>query len=166
MGSKTETAPLKLVVMTTVVPRRGGKLLLGMKKVRFGKGKWNGFGGKVEGGETIAASAVRELREESGLTAARVTEWGRIKFHLAEHRDKILDVHFLEATGLSGKIQESNEMVPRWFSEDEIPYDTMWPDDRYWLPAMLRGNRFSGEFWFRADGGIDKHVFNEATQTA
>ena len=30
------------------------ELLLGMKKARFGAGKYNGFGGKVEPGETIA----------------------------------------------------------------------------------------------------------------
>lgn len=30
-----------------------GKLLLGMKKRGFGSGKYNGFGGKVEKGETV-----------------------------------------------------------------------------------------------------------------
>ena len=29
------------------------KILLGMKKRGFGEGKWNGFGGKVNEGETI-----------------------------------------------------------------------------------------------------------------
>lgn len=26
----------------------------------------------------------------------------------------------------------SEEMKPQWFRKDEIPFDTMWPDDRYW----------------------------------
>jgi 8-oxo-dGTP diphosphatase/2-hydroxy-dATP diphosphatase len=38
-----------------------------MKKRGFGKGKWNGFGGKVEEGECIEDSAIRELEEECGL---------------------------------------------------------------------------------------------------
>ena len=42
------------------------KMLLGMKKVRFGRGKYNGFGGKADEGESMRAAAVRELREESG----------------------------------------------------------------------------------------------------
>lgn len=34
------------------------------------QGKWNGFGGKVEIGETIVEGAAREMAEESGLTVA------------------------------------------------------------------------------------------------
>lgn len=40
-----------------------GRVLLGMKKRGFGMGKYNGFGGKVEPGESIEAAAlVRQLR--------------------------------------------------------------------------------------------------------
>jgi 8-oxo-dGTP pyrophosphatase MutT (NUDIX family) len=46
-----------------------GEVLLGMKKRGFGVGKFNGFGGKVESGESVPDAAVRELREESGLIA-------------------------------------------------------------------------------------------------
>lgn len=49
--------------------RENRHVLLGMKKRGFGKGKWNGFGGKVEQGETMVESAVRELKEEAGITA-------------------------------------------------------------------------------------------------
>jgi 8-oxo-dGTP diphosphatase / 2-hydroxy-dATP diphosphatase len=34
-------------------------VLLGLKKKGFGKGKWNGFGGKVEKNETILEAAIR-----------------------------------------------------------------------------------------------------------
>lgn len=40
----------------------------------------------------------------------------------------------------------SEEMKPEWFSYDSIPYDTMWPDDRYWIPIMLAGKHFIGRF--------------------
>ena len=42
--------------------RSDGKVLLGRKKRGFGVRKWNGFGGKIEGGETFLQCAVRELR--------------------------------------------------------------------------------------------------------
>ncbi|CAN0403706.1 unnamed protein product, partial [Ectocarpus sp. 8 AP-2014] len=45
------------------------EILLGMKKRGFGEGKWNGFGGKVESGESVEEAAKRELMEEAGLTA-------------------------------------------------------------------------------------------------
>ncbi len=44
-----------------------GSVLLGMKKRGFGAGKWNGFGGKVEKGESNTQAAIRELEEESGI---------------------------------------------------------------------------------------------------
>ena len=43
------------------------KILLGMKKRGFGEGKWNGFGGKVNEGETIEEAAIREMKEEAGV---------------------------------------------------------------------------------------------------
>ena len=46
-------------VLTLAFIRDGGRLLLGMKKRGFGAGKWNGFGGKVDLGETILQGAVR-----------------------------------------------------------------------------------------------------------
>ena len=52
----TPTHPPQLVI-----PFIGGKLLLGKKLRGFGEGYFNGFGGKVELGETIEASARREV---------------------------------------------------------------------------------------------------------
>lgn len=46
-------------LFTLIVVMNGDEVLLGMKKRGFGIGKWNGFGGKVEAGETIADSAIR-----------------------------------------------------------------------------------------------------------
>ncbi len=36
-----------------------GRILLGRKKRGFGKEKWNGFGGKIDAGETFRECAVR-----------------------------------------------------------------------------------------------------------
>jgi 8-oxo-dGTP pyrophosphatase MutT (NUDIX family) len=44
-----------------VIVNQANKALLGMKKRGFGSGFYNGFGGKVEPGETIAEAAVREV---------------------------------------------------------------------------------------------------------
>jgi len=39
------------------------RILLGMKKRGFGAGWWNGFGGKVQQGETIEEAAKRSTKE-------------------------------------------------------------------------------------------------------
>lgn len=46
-------------LLTLVLVVRPGRVLLGMKKRGFGAGKWNGFGGKVQQGETIEEGARR-----------------------------------------------------------------------------------------------------------
>ena len=46
-------------VLTLLFALRPGHVLLGMKKRGFGKGRWNGFGGKVEKDETIEEAAIR-----------------------------------------------------------------------------------------------------------
>ena len=64
----TKMTPTRRKVLTLVLLREGTKVLLGMKKRGFGVGKWNGFGGKVEAGETVVEAAAREVNEECGLT--------------------------------------------------------------------------------------------------
>ena len=46
-------------LLTLVLIREPSRVLLGMKKRGFGEGRWNGFGGKVEQGETITQAAYR-----------------------------------------------------------------------------------------------------------
>ena len=43
------------------------RILLGRKKRGFGANKYNGFGGKINAGESFRQCAVRELYEESGI---------------------------------------------------------------------------------------------------
>ena len=57
-------------VLTLAFLRRSGEILLGFKKRGFGAGRWNGFGGKVEPGETIEQGA---RRSELLFTIQRVT---------------------------------------------------------------------------------------------
>ena len=54
MDAATNTLKeVKKKVLTLVYIRDDENILLGLKKRGFGTGKWNGFGGKVQAGETI-----------------------------------------------------------------------------------------------------------------
>ncbi len=110
-------------------------------------GNWNGFGGKVETGETIAAAAARELAEEASVELVEAHLQGKLFFTFATNPQE-LEVHVFHVTKFSGTPRESEEMSPRWFTLDQIPYDAMWADDRQWLPLFLAGTYFRGTFHF------------------
>lgn len=46
-------------IFSLIFIRKASEILLGLKKRGFGKNKWNGFGGKVEKGESIFQGAIR-----------------------------------------------------------------------------------------------------------
>ncbi len=133
--------------LTLCMVTKEGKILLGMKKRGFGVGRWNGFGGKVEPGESVYDAAKRELVEESGVVAERMEEVGVLEFAFQED-SKTLEVHIFRIELFHGEPVESDEMKPQWFGFDAIPYDQMWPDDTYWLPVFLAGKKFTGKFLF------------------
>lgn len=134
-------------VLTLCIAYENKKILLGMKKRGFGVGRWNGFGGKVEEGETIFESAKRECEEEAGIKVLEMEEKGIIDFEF-QNDPKILEVHIFEIIKFDGFPEESEEMEPRWFYLDEIPFKQMWPDDVHWMPLFLSGKKFKGKFLF------------------
>jgi mutator protein MutT len=126
---------------------KDNQILLGMKKRGFGVGRWNGFGGKVEEGETIEQGAHRELSEEIGIRALSMQKVGILDFSF-ENDPKILEVHVFKINEFSGNPEESEEMKPQWFSFENIPFEQMWSDDKYWFPYLLNNKLFKGEFLF------------------
>lgn len=153
MSKKNQSGPL---VLTLALVRDGGRVLLGRKKRGFGIGKWNGFGGKVEPGETFEEAARRELREEAGIGVDMMLSVGRLSFSF-EGGDPELDVHVFEARSVIGEPVESEEMAPAWFEESAIPFGEMWADDEHWLPLLLAGKRFAGSFHFTDHDTIAHH---------
>ncbi|XP_076244156.1 oxidized purine nucleoside triphosphate hydrolase [Calliopsis andreniformis] len=143
-------------IFSLVFIRKTTEILLGLKKRGFGEGKWNGFGGKVESGETIVQGAIRELKEECGLLAKDLKKVGILEFEF-EGNKVLLEVHVFETYKYSGKVTESEEMRPKWYNLKDIPFKQMWPDDEYWFPYMLRGELFKGYFLYRGQDLILKH---------
>ena len=132
------------------------RVLLGMKKRGFGMGRWNGFGGKVEPGEAIEDAAKRELWEEAGIKVSGVSKVGHIEFEFIGEPE-IMEVNVFKADKFDGEPTESEEMKPQWFHVDEIPFDQMWPDDKYWFPHFLAGKKFKGKFVFEGHNKIIDH---------
>lgn len=134
-------------VTTLAIIEDGKRALLAMKKRGFGEGWWNGYGGKVQEGESIEEAMVRELREESGIVAITYNERAVIEFFF-KGTDKEVEMHIFEISEYEGEPKETDEMSPKWFLKDDIPYDQMWPADRNWMPLFFEGKNFEGRAVF------------------
>lgn len=146
---RVQTAILSCMkkILTLCVPIKEKKVLLGMKKRGFGAGRWNGFGGKMEEGETIEKATLRELHEEVGIQDGHLHKAGILEFSF-ENDDKLLQVHIFTLVDFFDEPVETEEMRPEWFSFDNIPFSQMWTDDEYWFPLLLSNTLFEGEFLF------------------
>ena len=139
----------------------GNRVLLGLKKRGFGTGKWNGFGGKVEPGESLLSAALREVEEECGVTVmpASASYVAYLSFVFASAPEVPLDVHvFCAPFPTNAVIRESDEMAPAWHDIDKLPFHDMWPDDEHWLPLVLSGHNVQASFDFNGLSTITRFV--------
>lgn len=137
---------------TLVLVLQPQRVLLGMKKRGFGAGRWNGFGGKVEEGETIEDAAKRELQEESGLTVGRCTRWAtsRLSLWVPPSRWTCISSLLNTCTGRPQRVT--------------IPFADMWPDDSYWFPLLLQKKKFCGHFRFQDQDTILDYSLREVDE--
>jgi len=149
-------------LMTVGLLLENDDVLLGMKKRGFGEGRWNGFGGKVRPGETIEAAFIREYEEETTIKVKKYEKWGVIEFEFKDNPE-ILEVHFYKVLEYEGEPKETDEMKPQWFRKSEIPYDKMWPDDKYWMLMFLRGKKFRGKMYFENNDVILSYDLREVS---
>lgn len=152
---KSLNKPLRQVTLCFLI--RDNEVLLAMKKRGFGKGKWNGTGGKPNDRETLEETAIRETVEEIAVTPKSLQQVATLNFYFpAEPEDNNWnqEVYVYLAKEWDGEPSETEEMAPKWFKIEEIPYDEMWSDDRYWLPKVLNGSFIKADFAFNNDQSL------------
>ncbi|XP_033223463.1 7,8-dihydro-8-oxoguanine triphosphatase-like [Belonocnema kinseyi] len=150
-------------VFSLIMVRKEAEILLGFKLRGFGAGKWNGFGGKLEPKENIYECALRELKEECGLSAKNLRQIGILDFEF-EGNPILLEVNVFETFSFEGETVETDEMRPKWFKLSDVPFNQMWPDDTIWFPYMLKGIPFRGYFLYRGEETILSHKINESME--
>lgn len=131
--------------------------MLLIEKLRgLGAGKVNAPGGRLEVGETPMQAAIREVQEEVSVTPHALLQLGHLKFAFVDGYN--LECWVFRAEGHTGTPTESPEAIPFWSHVNALPYERMWADDRYWLPYLMRKERFCGEFVFNGEemiaGGV------------
>ena len=138
---------------TLVFVFRGDEVLLINKKTGLGKGKVNGPGGKVDPGETPEAAAIRECHEELDITVSNLEYCGEHRFQFVDGYS--IHVWVYRTRHFLGEPTETREAAPLWTKMKKIPFDQMWDDDKYWLPMLVRGEKFQTRWIFNGDRIVD-----------
>jgi ADP-ribose pyrophosphatase YjhB (NUDIX family) len=118
---KSMVAPIPAVL---AVVARGGRVLLVRRANPPDAGRWGFPGGRIEAGETLAEAALRELAEETGVSAAS----GRVLAGLDSiHRraDGGLAHHYVlvavTCRWLAGEGEAADDALETaWFTASEI----------------------------------------------
>ncbi|MEH7803329.1 MULTISPECIES: 8-oxo-dGTP diphosphatase [Bacillus] len=119
------------------------------------RGWWVAPGGKMESGESVKDSVVREYREETGIYILNPQLKGVFTFIIKEG-DQIVQEWMMftfMADSFTGKnVAESEEGILKWHEVKDVPHLPMAPGDSHILDFMLKGKGLlHGTFTYTPD---------------
>lgn len=141
-------------IILLLMRRNNGKeqvLLQRRKNTGFADGKWDfSCAGKVEDGETMRRTALREAKEELGVEISI----GDLQFAALVHkRDRAANLVYYNAYFICRKFcNEPTIAEPekcsklQWFDVDGLPYDLI-DDRKHAFKAYLNGERYIEYGW-------------------
>ncbi|MBO7091436.1 MAG: NUDIX domain-containing protein, partial [Victivallales bacterium] len=107
-------------------------------------------GGHVENGESITASVIREVEEETGLVVSNLHLCGIVEWEIvgeppadsaAECKpDSKYIVFLFRTTSYSGELKSSEEGPVEWMTLDEMRSGGMAPNMEEHIRVMMDGN--------------------------
>ncbi len=115
------------------------------KENDYHEGKWNGLGGKFEQGESPEECAIREIKEESGLTVKSPRMHGFITFPNFDGVDDWY-VFIFTADEYEGEMIESPEGILEWIPNEKVTMLNLWEGDKIFLEWLYRDKFFSAKF--------------------
>lgn len=105
-----------------LIRNEAGKLLF-----IFRRGKWDLPKGKLDAGETLEQCAIREVREETGLSAVELKKPLLITWHTYDESGKhfLKETHWyvMEARGAETLVPQQEEQISelKWAGEADLP---------------------------------------------
>jgi len=128
----------KIVAVT--IPVRDGRVLLTRRAIEPSHGLWTFPGGYVDWGESVAAAARREMREEVGLDLEPGGLVGIYSY--ADAPVVIVAYHVTVPHDLEAEADAHEVSETRYFDRQEIPWDAL----------AFRSTREALEDWFLRPG--------------
>ncbi|MPM53442.1 NADH pyrophosphatase [bioreactor metagenome] len=100
---------------------------------------WSGLtfpGGHVEPGESIVASVIREVREETGLTIRDIKNSGVVQWYNFQEQSQYL-VFLFSAVNFSGELKSSEEGRVEWMPIKQMKEKQLAPNMKNYLRIFL-----------------------------
>ena len=122
---------------TLVHLERDGKYLMlhRVKKERDeNRDKWVGIGGKFEPGESPEDCAVREVKEETGLSMRSWAYRGIVTFVSDEWGTEYM--HLFYSTDFEGTVKDCDEGVLEWVDKHALFSLPIWEGDKIFLRLL------------------------------
>ena len=104
------------------------------KENDMNRDKWIGIGGKFETGETPEQCMLREIKEETGLTATDYQYRGVVTFISDIYESEAM--HLYSVYGFTGEIIDCDEGQLEWIHKDKLYELTMWEGDKLFLDKI------------------------------
>ena len=125
--------------------------------------KWIGVGGKFEPGESPEECALREVKEETGLTMTEFRLRGIVTFVSDEWGTEYM--HLFTCTAFEGTLAtdcDEGELV--WLPKAELLTKKMWAGDKIFLKALdERRDFFSLKLRYRGEELVEAHFQSPAS---
>lgn len=102
--------------------------------------KWIGIGGKFETNESPEDCALREIKEETGLTMTAWRYCGIVTFVSDVWEGEYM--HLFHVTDFHGALRECDEGVLEWVDKSAVRALPTWEGDRIFLDLMEENRPF------------------------
>ena len=125
----------------------GGRVLV-QERLPKPSNQWSGLtfpGGHVEPGETVVASVIREVQEETGLIISNLQNCGYIQWYNPVKQSQYF-VFLFKTSTFSGELKDSVEDKVKWMTLDEMLAGKLAPNMTKYLAV------FQNETIPQADG--------------
>lgn len=133
-----------------VFPQNERGMLLGIKRHRWGEGRWSGFEGRLQEGESYEELVRREAFEQAGIQLNELSHIANIHYFFENTLKAVAKAYVTD--DYIGKPVETEDLRLGHFSTDHLPWANMHPVDKRFLSIALGSRALPIGFIVKTDG--------------